>query len=243
MASLEPAPRGAHLPRSSTIGQALAILEEVARSRTGVTANDISRALELPRATAYRLINSLVQEEYLLRRPDLQGFILGARVVELAHHVAVPTVHERDTLLADLRRDVAEAVHFARYEGTRIVLVDEDAGLPVSAPARLAREPAYSAIGRLLLSELPREQARGLSAASDAVLDEIVEATVAIGYAQQIGLLSPDRSCLAVPVRSSDGRLVGALALATSVQRISTAVRHLGRLRETAGALGELSAS
>ena len=49
----------------------------------GVTAREISDNLAMPRATTYRLLNLLVQDEYLVRMPDLRGFALGRKVVQL----------------------------------------------------------------------------------------------------------------------------------------------------------------
>lgn len=62
------------------VDHAFAILEEVARQGPGVSARQIVEALEMPRSTVYRLIKHLVQEEYLVRSPDLRGFALGARL-------------------------------------------------------------------------------------------------------------------------------------------------------------------
>jgi len=45
----------------------LSVLEEVARCGTGVTAREVNDNLLLPRATIYRLLNLLVQDEYLVR--------------------------------------------------------------------------------------------------------------------------------------------------------------------------------
>ncbi len=70
------------------IHSALTVLEEVARCGAGVTAREVSDNLGLPRATAYRLLNLLVQDEYLVRMPDLRGFALGRKVVQLVGLVA-----------------------------------------------------------------------------------------------------------------------------------------------------------
>ncbi|RXZ87829.1 IclR family transcriptional regulator [Agromyces atrinae] len=228
------------LPRANNIALALEILEQVARSRTGVSANDISRALSVPRATVYRVVNSLVQDEFLLRRPDLQGFILGARVVELAHLVTVPTQpSRRESVISDLRRTTGETIHVARFDDTRIRIVDEDPARPLSDSERVASEPGVSAIGHLLLAELPRRRAATLGRLPADEIDEIAAALAVRDYTQQIGLLAPDRACMAVAVREGDGTLIGAIALSTSVARISTAVRHLAALRQAAASLAE----
>jgi len=71
----------------SALDNAFAILEEIARAGAGVSAREISDSLELPRATTYRILKHLVQQEYLVRSPDLLGFALGQRVRNLAFMV------------------------------------------------------------------------------------------------------------------------------------------------------------
>jgi DNA-binding IclR family transcriptional regulator len=229
-------------PRAGNIALAIQILEQVARSPNGISANRISHELGIPRATVYRIVTSLVQDEFLLRLADLRGFVLGARVVELAHLVAEHRLTPHEELLAGVRRRTGEAVHFARFAGTRIVIVDEDSRHPLTDRDRLTSEPAASAIGHLLLAELPQAEVATLTAEARDVVEQIVAAAAGRGYAQQIGLLSPRRACIAVPVRDRDGGLVGALALSTSVGLISNAARHIEPLREAADALAALPA-
>ncbi len=88
--------------RSSTLALAMEVLEQVARAPHGVTANELARVLGAPRATVYRVVNSLVEDEFLLRRPDLHGCALGARVVELAHLVAEPGPSPSERIMQSL---------------------------------------------------------------------------------------------------------------------------------------------
>lgn len=62
------------------VDHAFAILEEVARQGPGVGARQIVEGVDMPRSTVYRILKHLVQEEYLVRSPDLSGFALGARL-------------------------------------------------------------------------------------------------------------------------------------------------------------------
>jgi DNA-binding IclR family transcriptional regulator len=70
------------------VNHALEILGAIAAAGPGVTATEIGTRLGLPRATTYRLLKHLIQEEYVVRSPDLTGYCLGARVVSLALVVA-----------------------------------------------------------------------------------------------------------------------------------------------------------
>ncbi|ALJ21601.1 helix-turn-helix domain-containing protein [Microbacterium sp. No. 7] len=217
---------------------AFGVLELVAQRRTGISANELAETLGVGRSTVYRVVNSLVQQEFLLRRPDLTGFILGVRVVELAQLLSFAPRPEA-VVLTELRRETGAAAHLARFANERIEIVDEDPDRPLADAATLVAEPARSAIGHVLLVELPPARAARVARVPREEVVELAEATAVRGYAQQVGLIEPGRACIAVPVRVGD-RLAGALALASEPRRISAEARHLGRLREAADRVAAL---
>jgi DNA-binding IclR family transcriptional regulator len=225
-------------PQLSGIGISLAILEEVARAGPEISANEIAHKLGLPRASAYRQINSLVREEYLLRHPSMRGFVLGARVVELAHLVAPPTSRPELAIVSSVRESIDEAVHYARYEKGFPILIDEDPASPFRSRDRLQSDLTATAIGRLYLSDVKVGEAP--PTVDREAHRRIAEATAATGYAQVIGTDSRSRSCLALPVRSRSGILVGALTMSTTASRLDLALRHLGPLRTAASEMGSL---
>lgn len=232
----------------SGITQALAVLEEVARSGPTVSANGIARALSLPRTSAYRLINSLVSEEYLVRHPTLDGFLLGVRVVELAHLVAPAPAPAAD-IVANLRAETGQAIHFVRYQRGRVVIVDEDPVQPLRSSERTRRQLAATAIGRLLLAAfapplaLHDDQVAVAEVVSTARTSGITGAehraigaeVAALGYATYTDV--DDRVCIAFPVRADDGRLVAGLALSTGAGSGTSATAYLDRLRAAASLL------
>ncbi len=70
------------------VNHALEILGTIAAAGPGLSAAQIGSRLGLPRATTYRILKHLIEEEYVVRSPDLTGYCLGARVVQLAVLVA-----------------------------------------------------------------------------------------------------------------------------------------------------------
>lgn len=78
----------------TAVNNALAVLQVVAAAEPGITAREIHEQLVMPRATAYRILQHLVAEGYLVRSPDLRGFALGNRMHEFfraaARHLEVP---------------------------------------------------------------------------------------------------------------------------------------------------------
>jgi DNA-binding IclR family transcriptional regulator len=191
---------------------ALSVLEEVARVGPGVTAQQISANLGLPRATAYRLLNLLVQDEYLVRMPDLSGFALGRKVALLA---GLSARQESDraieAILAKLRARIRGGVHLADLRQGSVRFLDVDEDFPLSDPARIAADPGVSALGRLLLAE----QACPAGAAPEP-------------YAVQVGALIPGFGCFAVPIRDPAGRLVAAVALALPAPRLAAPAHLVG---------------
>lgn len=227
---------GLHARQPRAIHSAFTVLEEVARCGPGVTAREISANLRMPRATAYRLLNLLVQEEYLVRLGDLSGFALGRKVAELAHLVtpARPPQAVR-SIVASVRTHVRGGVHLAGYARSTLRILDEDPDFRLSDAARLTRELEASAMGRLLLAE-SRRDAR---AAADGGGGFIAE-TLARGFAVQTGAFDPARGCLAYPIRDGDGRLVAALSLCAPTDLVEHPGRLLDELRDGAMRLGPL---
>lgn len=181
---------------------AFAVLEEVARAGPGVTAQQVSAALGMPRATTYRLLNLLVQHEYLVRLPELSGFALGRKVALLAgmteRHDAT---REAGAVLADMRARIRAGVHLASYREDTVVLVDMDPDFPLPDPDLVATDLGATAFGRLLLAERARPGA--------------------VDYAVEVGERTPGFACLAAPVRDRAGRLVAGLALTVPAARIT----------------------
>jgi DNA-binding IclR family transcriptional regulator len=224
---------GLHARQPRAIHSAFTVLEEVARCGPGVAAREISANLRMPRATAYRLLNLLVQEEYLVRLGDLSGFALGRKVAELAHLVtpARPPQAVR-TIVSAVRAHMRGGVHLAGYAGSMLHILDEDPDFRLSDAARLTRDLEASAMGRLLLAESRRD---ALAAAEGFVAE-----TLARGFAVQTGAFDPARGCLAYPIRDGDGRLVAALSLCAPTELVEHPGRLLDDLRDGAMRLGPL---
>jgi DNA-binding IclR family transcriptional regulator len=226
------------------LGLALEILEQVARDDRGASAADIARAVGAPRATVYRVVNSLVRDEYLVRRPDFSGFLLGTRVLELAAIVGARTRPAHAAVVDRLRGTTGEAVHLFAFHRSGLLVLDEDTAHPLSDPDVLLADPARSAIGHLWLVAHPdRRMPQAPSWRVDASAGDvraIQEAYAVRGYTEQVALLRSDRGCLAVPIHDDAARPVGAVTLSTSISRLSVAARHVGALRDAARALAPL---
>lgn len=136
---------GLRARQPKAIQNALAVLEAAAHAGPGVTAQQISEALGMPRATTYRLITLLVEDEYLVRLPDLRGFALGHKVADLAGVSPAPTLAPLPravrSVLADVRSAVRAGVHLARYDAAGVRDIDVDPDFPCSTKPHCGRLP------------------------------------------------------------------------------------------------------
>lgn len=207
LTGVPPSDDGINARQPGAILHALQILECVARRGPGTTANEISSDLRISRATTYRLVRLLSDDEYLVRMPDLRGFALGRRVGELTSP-ATTTPHlsrAARAMLTVLRDRVRAGVHLVHYAGGRIVVTDEDGDIPLSDPQRLVADPGSTAAGRL---------AAGWAAAERTGAQPPT-------HAYQVGAVTPNRGCLALPVQDDDGRLVAALLVEVPSSRLA----------------------
>ena len=235
----------------STVSNSLHILEVVATLGLGVTAKEIAATLHLPHATAYRLINSLVAEEFLVRTSDLRGFGLGARLDGLVTAASTPIVSTAARRqLDDLRATVRFAVHVVAFHHRTLRVLDADPDHPVRADRELVRYLHASAAGKLLLANrtqwqtaLPSTPLRQLTpvtvtnlAALDAELSTIRNQQLAV----QIDQLEKNLACLAVPLRNVHDDVTGALCLAGPSSRINVLLEHTDSLHRCAYELAPL---
>lgn len=235
------------------VQSALQVLEAVALAGAGVTAKEIADRLGMPSATTYRLLNLLVADGYIVRLPDLSGFSLGPRMGVLIDAAVSPTVctAARETL-AELRLSVRFGVHLFYFTNTSVRLADSDAEYPPPADESVLNHHLQAcAVGKLLLAEKrdidalltsPLRGLTGRTVTSRSLLIRQLDEIRAQDVATQVGELREESACVAVPVRSGAGSLVGAIAMSGRVDQDQLLARQVPTLREYAGRLSPLLA-
>ena len=105
------------------LARGIAILQGFGRDRPVMTMAEIARAHALPRATAFRLINTLEDAGFLVREPNGQGYRLGAAVLSLGFSYLagqdLPDVAR--PVLERLRDRTGASAHLAIRDGGHIV--------------------------------------------------------------------------------------------------------------------------
>ncbi|UYP19138.1 helix-turn-helix domain-containing protein [Rhodococcus sp. Z13] len=210
------------------VQKALGMLEAVAQLGPGTTAKEIAAFAGVPPATAYRMLNLLVADGYLVRVPDLSGFALGRRTAELAHAAAESNPSESlHDVMEDLRGCTRFGLHVASFAGGRLRFVDQDPDHEIVAITTLSKTLHANAIGKLMLAHVPgvcpQPELRRLTEFTICDRDSLsreLRDVVTLGYAHEHQETRPGRSALAVPVRDSSSFVVGGLYLHGSAAKV-----------------------
>jgi DNA-binding IclR family transcriptional regulator len=228
----------------AAVRKALALLEAVAQLGPGATAREISRESGIPPATAYRLLNVLVADGYLVRIADLSGFALGRRTRELAGAVPESASGFRTVgaVVEELRARVRFGIFVASYADGRIRLVDRDPDHELTSEAAIRTHLHASAIGKLLLAQRPELAPTPLRAVTartitraDALTAELTTIR-ASDVAREVDELRWGRSALAVPIRDRSRAVIGCLVAIGRTGRIG--VDDTGLVRMLQGYAG-----
>jgi len=239
---------------SEALARGLQVIVAFSTTRGPMSLTDISRAVDLPKATVRRALITLEHLGYL--DSDGRLFRLTPQILDLAHAYLtsnmVSTVlqpacerlmTETGHLCAAAVLDKAEIVMIARAVPAQAIHVS--AGIGFRLPA------SNSALGRVLLSALPDDMleehlAAGAVAGTAATatdtssLRRIVRKVRASGYAYVDGEVESGFRSVAVPVRKFDGSVVAAIHLGSRSDRVSreSLIEHdLPLLRDQAEAL------
>lgn len=221
--------RGFDGQQPRAVQKALGMLEAVAHLGPGATAKEIARFAGVAPTTAYRMLNLLVAEGFLVRVPDLSGFALGRRTAELSRAAVEtdtsPTLHE---MVEDLRSHTRFGLHVASFAGGRLRFVDQDPDHEIVGIALLAKNLHANALGKVMLAHIPAigvgPELRRLTEYTvcdpEVLRAELTRAQLD-GHAFENQECRVGRSALAVPIRNHAAEVVGGLCLQGSPLRVS----------------------
>lgn len=219
-----------------TVGKALDVLDKVAAKGRPVRFSELLNESEHPKATLYRLLQTLVSQGMLAYDGALQTYSLGIRLVRLAHAawrqssiapIARPFIKE-------LSEIVGETVHLAQLDGGQVLYVDKrNAADPIDMYSQAGKVgPGYcTGVGKALmafqepteLDEIIKKQAFYKYTEATLVTEEMLRADLqkirAEGVAYDREEHEPGIICVAAPILSSKGRPIGALSVTTSTLR------------------------
>jgi DNA-binding IclR family transcriptional regulator len=203
----------------------------------------VVRRTGLPRSSAHRMLERLVQLRWLRRQG--RDYELGMRLVELGslavhqdrlHSAAQPFLHE-------LHRATGLIVHLAVLDGADVVYLEKIAGaLGAAVPTRVGgRQPAHcTAVGKALLAfsdateldDLLARKTRYSISTRRQLADELA-AIRARGFAYERAESVTGFGCVAAPIGDADAP-IAAVSVCGPLDRMTFDHRMAGPVRTTA---------
>ena len=221
-----------------TVGKALDALDQVASMGRPVRFAELLEESAYPKATLYRFLQTLTNQGMLSYDARSQTYSLGVRLVRLAHAawrqsslapIARPYVEE-------LAREVQATVHLAQLDGGQVLYVDkQNPSNPINMYSESGKVgPGYcTGVGKAMLAfvdEATLERAltqQTYHRHTENTLCSPQELMEELREIRKTGI-SFDREehemsiiCLAVPILSSQDRVLGAISVTNSTHRTS----------------------
>lgn len=221
-----------------TVGKALVALDQVASMGRPIRFSELLEGSDYPKATLYRLLQTLTNQGMLLYDSHTQTYSLGVRLVRLAHAawrqsslgpIARPFVEE-------LASDVQMTVHLAQLDAGQVLYVDKrNPANPVEMYSESGKVgPGYcTGVGKAMLAFLDEKelqkalQQQSFFKFTANTLDSVEALTSHLSEVRKTGI-SFDREeheigiiCVAVPILSARNHILGAISVTNSTHRSS----------------------
>ncbi len=242
-----------HVTGDGTVGKALHVLDQVAAFGRPVRFSELLAQSDYPKPTLYRFVQTLTNQQMLAYDPERQTYAPGIRLVRLAH-----AAWEQSTLapiarphIDALSAAVGETVHLAQLDNAQVLYIDKrNAGKPVQMYSQAGKVgPAYcTGVGKVMLAFSDAEDVDRVIAQqsfhkftghtltnADALREELADIR-SNGYGFDREEHEPGIICIAMPILSEGGRVLGALSVTSTTNRTNLAglEGYVPILRDTA---------
>lgn len=233
-----PADHSGDKPGDGTVGKALGVLDEVAGFGRPVRFGELLAHSPYPKATLYRFLQTLTNQGMLAYDPERQTYALGIRLVRLAHAAwqtssLAPIARPHIDALSE---QIGETVHLAQLDAAQVLYVDKrNAREPLPMYSQAGKVgPAYcTGVGKAMIAFLPEDELAPILAqqsyhrftehtlGSEAALRTELARIRLHGYAFDREEHEPGIICVALPILTATGRMLGALSVTSSTERTS----------------------
>ena len=209
--------------------------------------------LGLPLSTVYRLATALRQRG--LVAPARRGhFTAGFGLIDMV--AALPAEHVLDQIARPVVKRLARAlratVHLGVLDGdmTKYIIKEQGGGAPIFTREGGELEAYCTAIGRVLLANLPESAIEQYLAEAPFIaltpftvtdphaIGAMLRQCLADGYAEDDRQSSENLHCVAVAVHGPGGKVVAALSI-SSVDRAGWPLAQLEKLRAAAAEISD----
>jgi len=220
-----------------TVGKALQLLDIVVGFGRDVRFSEILEVSPFPKATMYRLLQTLTNQGLLSIDKERHTYSPGMRLVRIGRHAwnQSSLAPLAEPFLETLADDVNETVHLAQMERGSVVFIDKkipENGFQTMAVAG-RRSPAHcTGVGKAMLAfmddetlnrALAQQTFEGFTPSThtgpETLFPELEEIR-ALGVAFDRQEHEQGMNSIAAPIFGANNRVIGALSIVTSTRRM-----------------------
>lgn len=234
---------------SPAVGRALDVLLYLAGRSGPVSGAAIMRDLGIPRSSGYHLLEVLAERGFVVYAPDQRAYGLGVSAFEVgsAYLRHGPLELRARPVLKKLVAQVHETSHLGILHGAETLYLLREQPAAVHMAVTLTgigvRMPAHlTASGRAILAHLPAAQVRGLFPSTRAFVNRTGEGPTSLpelrrllqaerrqGWAEEVGLITPDLQSVAACAFDHTGHPCAAFSVTHRVEGTRTPATELVR--------------
>jgi DNA-binding IclR family transcriptional regulator len=221
-----------------SLARAFGIMEEVARSRDGISLAELSKRVGLHNSTTFHLVRTMVSLGYIRQIKDDKRYRIGRPLFALAASALdeIEMVSLATPVLEDLSRETGESGHFAVRMGDSVVVIARTAApgaFQLTERVGVVRPAHCTALGKVILAALRADQLDRFlgrieltpvtpnSITELGVLKKDIDEVRSSGIAFDDGEFNPEVRCVAVPVKDFSGQVIGAIGISGPIWRLS----------------------
>jgi IclR family KDG regulon transcriptional repressor len=221
-----------------SVSRSLRILEAMGRSDNPQSLAEITDAVQLPKTTVHRLLETLQCEGYVEQNPITRQFLLSSKILELAssflgrldvREVARP-------ILMELWQQSQETVHLGLLDNGEVLYVEKlESPHTIRMYSEIGRRaPLHcTGLGKALLANLPAEEIeqivarRGLQRYTENTLVDQISLLEEIATIRSRGVAFDNEEheksvrCVAAPVFDAQGQVIAAISIAGPAFRMT----------------------
>jgi DNA-binding IclR family transcriptional regulator len=223
---------------AGTVGKALNVLDQIAAFGRPVKFSALLESSDYPKATLYRLLQTLLQQGMIAHDTGSGAYTLGVRLMRLAHQAwqtssLAPVARP---YLDALSLEIGETVHLAQLDHGQVLYVDKrNAAVPVEMYSQAGKVgPVYcTGVGKAMLAWSPLDaQTRIIeqqsyhrftenTLTSRRALRAELDIICSRGYAFDNEEHEHGIICVALPILSQTGQVLGGLSVTSTTGRHS----------------------
>lgn len=219
------------------LARGLQLLMQFNRDERELSGAELARRLDLPRASVFRMLQTLEQGGFVERAQDGVSYKLGLAVLRLGFELlaSMELTEYGRPVIEELRDRSGYSAHIVVRDAREVVFIAKAAGRSamfhsIQVGARL---PAHATVlGRLLLADLdmaalsqlypdtPLPSYTPQTPTTLARLKELIEQVRAQGYGVSMGGFETGISTIAAPVFNDRGEVAAAISISVPSQQV-----------------------